>query len=151
MTLREQPATATAAAERLIIRLMFEDNAIIPYVQTEISAEDIRGEQRKTIINSLFSAYNMEKSLAADMLAVALPEAASNELSNIMLMDISISDLARTVDDCLKIIRLASYSALYERHRLRADELQRMGDSSYLQELAESQRIQDEINKLRQP
>jgi DNA primase len=148
--LAQQPATATVAAERHLIRLMFEDHSIIPYIQAQLSDGEVQGKQRKIIINSMFAAYNMGKSLVADMLAVDLSEEAANELSNIMVMDDQYSDISRMVDDCLKVIRLAHLKNLYEQHRLRAHELERMGDSNFLQELAESQRIKDEISKLHQ-
>lgn len=140
--------TATVAAERQIIRLMLEDNSIIPYVQAQMDSDYIQGGSRKIIIKSLFEAYNMGKSLAPEMFALDLPAEAGSELSNIMVMEMQVDDITRVVDDYLKIIRMAYLKVLYEQHRLKADELQRMGDSSYLQELAESQRIKDEINKL---
>lgn len=148
--LAQQPATAIVAAERHLIRLMFEDHSIIPYVEAQLSGIEIQGAARKTIINSIFAAYNMGKSPVADMLAVSLTEEAATELSNIMVMESQYSDVARMVDDCLKAIRLAYLKDLYEQHRLRAHELERMGDSNFLQELAESQRIKDEISKLHQ-
>ncbi|HMM20222.1 MAG TPA: DNA primase [Selenomonadales bacterium] len=148
--LAQQPTSATVLAEKHIIRLMFEDNSIIPYVEAQLETQDVQSSERKVIINSLLSAYNMGKSLVPDLLASSLPEAAAAELSNIMVMDIQLNDLARMVDDCLRTIRLARLKALREQHQLKAHELERMGDSSYRQELAESQRIQDEINKLYQ-
>jgi DNA primase len=148
--LSQQPAAATVAAERNLIRLMFEDNSTIPYIQAQISDDDIQGKQRKTIINSVFSAYNMGKSLIPDSFALNLPEEAGSELSNIMIMDIQLNDVPRMVDDYVRTIRLARLNTIYEQHCSRAHELERMGDSNYRQELAESQRIQDEINKLRQ-
>ncbi|MDR3565179.1 MAG: DNA primase [Negativicutes bacterium] len=148
--LARQPAVATVTAERHLIRLMVEDHSIIPYVQAQLGDTDIQGRDRKPIINSIFTAYNMGKNLAPDMLAVDLPPEAGNELSNIMVMESQFSDIARMVDDCLKVIRLAHLKNRYEQHRLRADELERMGDSNFLQELAESQRIKDEISKLHQ-
>jgi DNA primase len=45
---------------------------------------------------------------------------------------------------------VARLQALLEEHRLKAQEYERMGDSKFLQELAEIQRIKDEINKLHQ-
>lgn len=148
--LSQQPSNATVLAEKNIIRLMCEDNSIIPYVETQLEDQDVQSSERKVIINSLFNAYNMGKSLVPDLLASSLPEAAANELSNIMVMDIQLNDMARMVDDCLKTIRIARLKALREQHQIRAHELERMGDSNYRQELAESQRIQDEINKLYQ-
>jgi DNA primase len=147
-SLSQRPGQMTVVAERQIIRLMFEDNSVIPYVQAQISDADIQGLQRKIIINSLLDAYNMGKSLIPDVFTLTLPDEAANELSNIMVMDLDVGDIARMVDDLIKAIRLAHLKVLLEEHSLRAHELERMGDSSFLQELAESQRIQDEISKL---
>jgi DNA primase len=147
--LSQQPAPKTVAAERQLIRLMLEDSSVIPYVQAQMDGEDIEGGERKTIINSLFTAYNMGKSPAADSLAISLPEAAATELSNIMVMEIQLSDISRVVDDCIRIIRVARLEPLIMVHSLRAEEFLRLGDeSNYRQELAESQRIKDEISKL---
>ena len=147
--LSQKLAPKTVAAERQLIRLMLEDGSIIPYVQAELNGEDIQGGERKTIINSLFTAYNMGKSPAADSLAISLPESAATELSNIMVMEIQLSDISRVVDDCIRIIRVARLEPLIMVHSQRAEEFLRLGDeSNYRQELAESQRIKDEISKL---
>ena len=147
--LSQKLAPKAVAAERQLIRLMLEDGSIIPYVQAELNSEDIQGGERKTIINSLFTAYNMGKSPAANSLAISLPEAAATELSNIMVMEIQLNDISRVVDDCIRIIRVARLEPLIMVHSLRAEEFLRLGDeSNYRQELAESQRIKDEISKL---
>lgn len=147
--LSQNLAPKTVAAERQLIRLMLEDSSIIPYVQAELTCEDIQGDERKTIINSLFTAYNMGKSPAADSLAIELPEAAATELSNIMVMEIQLSDISRAVDDYIRTIRVASLEPMIMFHSQRAEEFLRLGDeSNYRQELAESQRIKDEISKL---
>ncbi|MDT8901927.1 DNA primase [Anaeroselena agilis] len=151
LSLTQKLAPKTVAAERQLIRLMLEDRSVIPYVQAELTGEDIQGGERKTIINSLFTAYNMGKSPAADGLALGLPEAAATELSNIMVMEIQLNDISRVVDDCIRIIRVARLEPLIMVHSLRAEEFLRLGDeSNYRQELAESQRIKDEISKLHQ-
>ncbi|MBP2653839.1 MAG: primase [Firmicutes bacterium] len=148
-SLSQRPGQRTVVAERQIIRLMFEDNSVIPYVQAQLSDDDIQGRQRRIIIKLIIDAYNMGKSLIPDVFTLTLPEEAANELSNIMVMDLEVGDIARMVDDLIKAIRLARLKVLLEEHSLRAHELERMGDSNFLQELAESQRIQDEISKLR--
>jgi len=151
VTLAHQPAPKIIKAERGVIRLMCEDRAVIPYVQSALSEEDIQGPERKTIIKTLFTAYNMGKSSAAESLALALPESAAAELSNIMVIETQLDDIARMVDDYIRTIRQAGLQARMEKHLLRAQELERAGDSNFLQELAEIQRIKDEINKLHQP
>lgn len=42
-------------------------------------------------------------------------------------------------------MRRGALERSYEEHRLRADEYERLGDDRFLQELAESQKIKDEI------
>ncbi|MCX7780338.1 MAG: DNA primase [Negativicutes bacterium] len=143
-----QPAAATTAAERQIIRLMCEDAAIIPYVMAELRSNDFEAASRREIINSLFNAYNMNKSTAPAVIAATLGEEANQELSQIMLADSRCDNVTRVVDDCLRTIRLARLKYQYEQQRNKVEELERMGDSRCLQELAEMQRIKDEISKL---
>ncbi|MBP2626345.1 MAG: primase [Firmicutes bacterium] len=142
------PSIATEQAERHLIRLMCEDKSLISYIQTNLSIEEIQGEHRCEIIKLIFNEYNMGKDTADITWTMLLSEAANAELSRIMLIDIQYDDSIKMVDDCIKSMRLTQLKVLYEQHRLRADELERMGDSRFLQELAESQRINNEINKL---
>lgn len=149
--LYKQPTPAVVQAERQLIRLMCDDLSLIPYVFTKIFPQEIQGALQQEIINLIFNAYNMEKNITqAELNAIVsnLSEKATSEFSHIMLMDIQFDDVVKLVDDCIKTIRLAYLTTLYEQHRLMADELERMGDSSFLQELAESQRIKHEISKL---
>lgn len=146
----QAPNRAIIAAERQLIRLMCEDNALIPYVKEQLEAEDISEGSRRQIINSLYDAYNMGNKVEPAAWSNKLSEEANTELSHIMLIDGQFTDLARVVDDYIRTIRLARLRVLFEQHRLRADELERMGDSHFQEELAESKRINDEIKKLQQ-
>ncbi|CVK17421.1 DNA primase [Sporomusa sphaeroides] len=149
--LYKQPAPAVVQAERQLIRLMCDDLSLVPYVFAKIFPQEFQGVLQQEIINLIFNAYNMEKNITqAELNTVvnSLSEKANNEFSHIMLMEIQFEDVVKLVDDCIKTIRLAHLTTLYEQHRLMADELERMGDSSFLQELAESQRIKHEISKL---
>ncbi len=148
--LKNRQVSPTEQAEKTIIRFMCEDMSIIPYIEVQLTLEDIQDERRKKIMKSICNAYNMEKNITDISFQETLGEEAALEFSHIMLMDIQLTNMTQMVDDCIKKIRLFSLKKLYEEHRLRADELHRMGDSSFLQELAESQRINDEITKLHQ-
>lgn len=148
--LKNRQVSPTEQAEKTIIRFMCEDMSIIPYIEVQLTPEDIQDERRKKIMKSIYNAYNMEKNITDISFQETLGEEAALEFSHIMLMDIQLTNMTQMVDDCIKKIRLFSLKKLYEEHRLRADELHRMGDSSFLQELAESQRINDEITKLHQ-
>lgn len=144
-----RPVAAAVSAERQIIRLMCYDNSIIPYASAELSEFDIRNPARQEIINSLFNAYNMKNIVDPAVLATGMSEAAGTELSHIMLTDNPQGgDIIKIVDDCLRTIRLTRLNEQYEQQRVKVEELERVGDSRCLQELAEMQRIKDEINKL---
>ncbi|SFL32645.1 DNA primase [Pelosinus propionicus DSM 13327] len=151
MLVVKQPSIALEQAESHIIRLMCGNSSLIPYIKEKLSIEEIQGENRREIINLIFKEYNMGKDITDTAWTMMLSEAANAELSHIMLIDIQYSDTdnIKMVDDCIKNMRLTNLKFLYEQHRLRADELERLGDSGFLQALAESQRINDEINKLR--
>lgn len=142
------PTVATEQAERHIIRLMCEDRSLIPHIEMNLPIEDIQGEHRREIVKLIFNDFNMGKNITDSAWTMSLSEVANAELSFIMLIDIQYNDMVKMVDDCIKSMRLTKLKGLYEEHRLRADELQRVGDSRFLQELAESQRINNEINKL---
>ncbi|MCE5287445.1 MAG: DNA primase [Pelosinus sp.] len=146
VSLTNKEDTALDQAERSIIRFMCDDSTMVPYVKAKISAEDLKVESRRQLADLLFSTYSKGET-SADW-TNSLNEAVSSELSHIMLMNIQTDDITKTIDDCVKTIQITKLNLLYEQHRLQADELERMGDSSYLQELAESQRIKNEINKL---
>ena len=151
MLVVKQPSVALEQAESHIVRLMCGDSSLIPYIKEKLSIEEIQGENRREIINLIFKEYNMGKDITDTAWTMMLSEAANAELSHIMLIDIQYNDTdnIKMVDDCIKNMRLTNLKFLYEQHRLRADELERLGDSGFLQALAESQRINDEINKLR--
>ena len=57
-------------------------------------------------------------------------------------------DEEKLIEDCIRTMNKGKLEALYEKHRLLADEYERLGDSRFLQELAESQKIKDAIKNL---
>lgn len=149
ITLPKKENNAVTQAERHIIRMMCEDYSIIQYVENQLPLNIIDNEERKEIINSIFNAYNMGKTIVPSDLGTALTDKVATELSHIMLMDVQYTNnISKMIDDCVKTIQLSHLKILYEKHRLHADELERLGDSCFLQELAESQRIKHEIDEL---
>jgi DNA primase len=147
-SLTQQPSVAAEQAERHLIYFLFQDESIIPYVQSMLPMDYFQHSLRQEIMNQLFIAYNMGKAIEPANCSLLLSAAAAAELSHIMLLDNPCEDKMRMVEDCIRTIQLAYLRNQYEEHRLKADELERMGDSRFLQELAESQRIKHEISKL---
>ncbi|MDR1701916.1 MAG: DNA primase [Sporomusaceae bacterium] len=162
LTPKRQFLPAATKAERQLIRLMFEHNEIIPYCAAQLSAEEIKGEARREIINFIFNVYNMKGAVSPSAWrdsSYNLEAQAEVELSEIMLADLfpgeenfleAAGDFSRIVDDCIKAVKLAHLKTTYETHRLLASEMERAGNNNLLQELSEMQRIKNEIKNLHQ-
>lgn len=139
---------AIIAAGRNLIQVIWNDHSKINYVRDNLNLDEIRNEYHQEIINFIFSRF-LEETIINEIIAgQQLTEKANAELSCSLMNDIKVEDDMKFIDDCIKTIHLSYLNYQYEQHRLKADELERMGESSFLQELAESQRIKNEIKKI---
>lgn len=145
----KKPEGASLTAERNLISMICSDGSMIPYIKAQISEDTFSHPENVAIVTRLWQAWEQESSLTKEIDAMMAEPSLRDVLSNILLEEPVSEDMIQMVDDCIRTIRLTHYQKLYEQHRLKADELERMGDSGFLQELAQSQRIKDEINKLR--
>jgi DNA primase len=140
--------TAILRAGRYIIKTIWQDVSILPYVQANLPAgaveNKLHGEILSFIVERVEEAAPIDDVVANQVLT---PDAAA-ELSHCLVEDFGQEDQMQLFDDCIRTIRLAYLNRLYEEHRLRADELERRGDEGFIRELAESQRIKNEINEL---
>lgn len=139
---------ANIKAEEQLIRLMLDDNSIIPYVMTQIDIEYIEDEDDYQIINLIYNAYNTGNPIDAASLILELERKTSERLSYIVMREFNVNDLTKVVDDCIKSIKLHYLQKEYELHRIKAEQLESMGDNGYLKELEKIQRIKDEIKLL---
>lgn len=147
-TIVQRVDSAALGAQRHIIRLLWEDNNIIPYVEAQLQIDEFKNKDHKEIIRFLLDVHKSGQSTSDVGISLNLSDSANAELSRCLLNEFEDDDNVQLVDDCIKAIHLAYLKDLYEKHRLRADQLERMGDEGFLQELAESQRIKYEINKM---
>ena len=145
---RMKVETAWVEAERQLLLLMLHDPSVTPYLAAELP-EGFVGEERTIIFRTLCGKQLAGERPSGESLVGLLPEKAGAELARILVSDYAPpNELMKTVEDLLRQVQRARLEQLYEQHRLQADEFERMGDSRFLQELAESQRIKDEIKRL---
>ncbi len=147
-TLVRQVDCAAIGAGRHIIRLVWNDNTIIPYLEAQLKIDEFQSNEHRAIIKFLLENYRMGEPINEVTASLKLEEESNIELSHCLLIEIEEEDSLQLIDDCIRSVHLAYLKNLYEQHRLKADELERMGDEGFLQELAESQRIKYEINKM---
>ena len=145
----KKPDSASLTAERNLISMICSDGSMIPYIKTQLTEDEFLHRETKMIAERLWQAWDTQEDLTKEIDAMMDEPSLREMLSNILLQEPLPGDTIRVVDDCIRAVHLSYYQRLYEQHRLKADELERMGDSRFLQELAESQRIKNEINKLR--
>jgi DNA primase len=145
----KKPEGASQAAERNLISIICSDSNRIPYIKARLTEEEFSQRETREIVTRLWQAWETEGELTAELDAMMDEPSLSEILSNSLLAEPISEDIDQVIDDCIKAVHLSHYQRLYEQHRLKADELERMGDSGFLQELAESQRIKNEISKLR--
>lgn len=134
----------TTGAEQLLLRLLSEDHAIGPYVTSQLDEADLSHDKRREIFRLLAQGTENQRLLET------LSDEAVPEFTRILAMDVPTEENLRLVDDCIRKIRIARLKQRYTKHAQRAAELENLGDSGFLQELAESQRIKNEISKLYQ-
>jgi hypothetical protein len=77
-----------------------------------------------------------------------LDEGTVQLLSRLMLKGEQGPDVSQAIEDCIRIILLARLNEEYEASRMQADEMSRNGDSQYVQELMNAQRILTKISDL---
>lgn len=145
----KKPEGASQAAERNLISIICSDSSKIPYIKARLTAEEFSQSETREIVTRLWQAWETEGELTKELDAMMDEPSVREVLSNILMTEPISEDIDQVIDDCIRAVHLSHYQRLYEQHRLKADELERMGDSRFLQELAESQRIKNEISKLR--
>lgn len=83
-----------------------------------------------------------------DKLNDNLDESAQSVLAGILAHQLPDGDVQKVTSDCILQIQRAGLEKEYEKHRLLADEYERLHDDRFMSELMESQRIKNEIKKL---
>ena len=77
-----------------------------------------------------------------------LTEAAIAEISRALAEDTAAADALEAYDDSMRRLRRAYLAQLYEEHTRRADQWEKENDARFLQELAQIQRIKNEMEGL---
>ncbi len=132
-------------AEQLLLYVILKNTDLALVYRDKIDSVGFMSKFRGEIYEGLLKQLDAGSKSAADKLFTELSNEAATELAQIMTKDLAEENGEKLVDDCLRQMRRGALERSYEEHRLRADEYERLGDDRFLQELAESQKIKDEI------
>jgi DNA primase len=129
---------------------MWREKSLIPFMAKEMPSQKfifVKPEHAE-ITGFFYDNVDRIEDMSQTEFFAALSDKAGAEASLALMEEEGIEAGGAMINDCMRTINLEYLKHLYEKHRFAAEKLERMGDDGYLRELAESQRIKDEINKL---
>ena len=139
---------ALTLAGRYLIKKSWYEQGVLDYVLSVIPATEFPNKLHSEILS--YMSKNNQDNLAFTNIDAAekLSEEAYSELSHCLVEEISTTDDVQFTEDCLKRLRRYYLNNNYEKHRLLADQLQRNGDSRFLDELKITQQLRTQMDNL---
>lgn len=139
---------ALTLAGRYLIKKSWYEQGVLDYVLSVIPATEFPNKLHSEIL-SYMSKNNQDNLAFTDIdAAEKLSEEAYSELSHCLVEETSTTDDVQFTEDCLKRLRRYYLNNNYEKHRLLADQLQRNGDSRFLDELKITQQLRTQMDNL---
>ena len=135
-------------AEEYILRQSLESQERFALIAESLAPEYFQAGPRRILAEAIWTSYAEKASVDANELMRGLDAEAVQLLSRIMLKDEPGAETEQALSDCVRILVLAKLNEEYELHRLRADEMSRQGNSDFMQELRNAQRIFTKINDI---
>ena len=113
-----------------------------------LTPELFQNGPRRTLAEAIWQCYAAGEVPRPEKLVQNLDDGAVKLLSRMMLDVNQGPEVSQALDDCIRIILLTQLNEEYEAYRMQADEMLRKGDSQYVQELMNAQRILTKISDL---
>ena len=140
--------TALQRAGRIVIRLAFQDVGILAHFATMVPLNDVSDEPQREILLALQELAAQGKNSNDTEMANKLSETAMAELSRAMVEDLGVLSETEAYSNAVRVLRKAYLNMRYVEHSQRAAELARQGDTAYVAELNQAQKIKSEMEEL---
>lgn len=136
-------------AERQLLNILAKNLRLLLLYRDKIEQAGFQSPEHEEIYKALAKQLteSPDGDVPAELFRSLNPQAAA-EFAAIMAKNVQPGDEEKLIADCIRTMNKGRLEALYEKHRMLADEYERLGDSRFLQELAESQKIKDAIKNL---
>ena len=139
--------SVTRQAEEQLLAVLLEEPYLAENCQ-EVVQQTGWSDPALAQIYAYLAALTETNAFTIDKLNDALDGAGQSALAGIRARAVPTQDGEQFVKACLRQLRRSYLEQEYEKHRLLADEYERLADERFMQELQETQRIKDEIKKL---
>ncbi len=139
---------ALRRAGRIVIRMAWQDASVLEHARLLLPMESICDGAQREILEFLYSCREQGKEVDDVTVAKSLSEPAATELSRALVETLGDREDAVAYHDSVRVLRKAYLNTLYMQRSRRAEEYLRTGDPGYREELAELQRIKEEMDEL---
>lgn len=148
---KERPSVRTVddavrRAGRVLLRGAWQDAGVAVMAVAELGDEPFPYPLHERLLRYMAECAENGVSPSEEAIEETLGVEAGEELSHALIEEVP--GKSDSYEICLRALRLAQLKKAFEDHRLRADSMEREGNSNFLQELAKSQRIKQEIDAL---
>lgn len=148
VSVRRRTAPAEQQAEEMLLAVLLENPQLAALYRDEIESAGFTVAAHGQIYKALLQTEDNEADVTGRVNSLIDGEATS-VLAGITARQQPQPDSSeKIIEDCLRRMKCSFLEKEYEKHRLLADEYERSADGRYLDELRESQRIKNEINKI---
>jgi len=110
-------------------------------ISAKLTPEIFQNGPRRNLAEAVWRSFADGKAPHPENLVQMLDDETVQLLSRLMVNGEQGPDVSQALDDCIRIVLLTKLNEEYEEHRMRADIMLREGDSQYVQELMNAQRI----------
>lgn len=139
---------ALTRAGRCLIKKSWYENGVLDYVLSVVPVEEFPNKLHCEIFSYMLQNHQNNLAFTDIDAAEKLSDEANSELSHCLVEEIPTTDDIQFTEDCLKLLRRYYLNNNYEKHRLLADQLQRNGDSRFLDELKIAQQLRTQLDNL---
>ena len=139
---------AVRRAGRALLRMAWRDTGVAVLAMAELGGEPLPYPVHENLFRYIAGCAEMGASPSEEEIARTLGVEAEEELSHALIEETP--EKEGSYEACLRVLLLAQLKKSFEEHRLRADAMEREGNSNFLQELTKSQRIKQRIDELHQ-
>ena len=135
-------------AGRIVLRTAWRDAAVTEHVASLVPFEAFPTEEQAKALSWLYELHLAGETPTDARAQAELSETAATEISRALAEDTGTMDVLEAYDDSMRRLRRAYLAQLFEEHTRRADRWEKENDARFLQELAQIQRIKNEMEGL---
>ena len=135
-------------AGRVVIRMVWEEPAVLDHFISMVPLESVPDPVHKRILSGLNEKFRAGEPVKDIMSLSDLGDEATAELSRSLVEDLGEEDISLLYEACVRQLRRSFLASQYEVHSMNAERLHQQGDARYMDELAASQKIKQEMDEL---